>query len=1014
MLGEESPVINMVTRPVLVGLLGASVVTGFVVGLLIGMYGAHPAHEQDDDDSVSEVAPEPHVCPHSTEDAFHTNKKISRHILNDINKDHIREYLEEIAKTSHVAGKPGSHRVAKYIHDQWASFGLQEVHIEKYEVLLSHPSDEHENQVVMTRSKGCGDDGVYKSQTAREAFVNNPDDSFPDAYHAYSPSGIVQGDVVYANYGTEEDFDQLERWKINVTGRLIITRYGKIFRGNKVANAAARKALGVLIYADPEEAAPDGELVYNKGGRWMPADGLQRGTIYEKIGDPLTPGLPAKDEMHRLELDEADLPAIPSQPISYEFARQILSRLAGEVVSSSNWKGGFKFRYRLGPKFEGEFENYTVCLSVFNELHDKDNIYNVIGVIPGSVEPDRYVIVGNPHDAWGYGYVNPSSSTAQLMEIARVLGNLHKRGWKPRRTIIFAAWDAGKFGQIGSTEWVEEHLPQLSTRTVAYINTESCVETDEFNVSASPILKKAVLRIAKLIPARIPEQPKQTLFDQWHKGDDDDSNKYADEGDEDSKPEVDPDDPLEGTAHDYDDDDNGKEDNSPEDEKSEKAEQKSKRKSKFTTIMHDKKKRSVGILETLLSSKSYQKRDADGDDDTDNDDDDDDGDDKPAAAKPDGDDDDDDDGDDGDDDDTKELVDDADKHDDFDEDGDDDDEKDKSDEDGTGETEDTSEKDDKEAEVVKEEDDSDEDEDDDSVFDDDDMDLFDTEQENFDNIVVSSLGAESDHAAFLFYAGIPSIDIHANNEKGADDYFPVLNTAYDNLEYFNKYVDPDMSRSRTCAQYTALLVRYLADSSILPYDVEHLGDILDVAQDKLKGVEQHLKRRNITVYDEFDKAVSEFEKAADRFADYMGKVDETDPIAVRIVNDQMMQLERVFIDPKGQEDDWFQRNLIFGPSDFDKNSDSVFNVLDDLRRRIDEIEEEEKSAEKVSAEDAVDDDSDNIEIDIEETWDEVEKYVAHLRVVINQATEFLDVYPRYHLEEEEKDSSDELSEAEQP
>ncbi|XP_076313900.1 N-acetylated-alpha-linked acidic dipeptidase 2-like [Tachypleus tridentatus] len=333
------------------------------------------------------------------------------------------------------------------------------------------------------------------------------------AFNGFSPSGNVTGEPVYVNYGRVEDFDELEALGVNVSGKICLSRYGKIFRGNKVWNAQQRGAVGVILYLDPVEVALEGtdpEHVYPKTW-WMPETAMQRGSVFTGDGDPLTPGYPSVEGAYRYAMKDTLLPKIPSQPIGYGDARNILSLLSGQPAPT-NWSGGFNITLHLGPGFAGDDSDKRIRLQVYNKFNQTVN-YNVIGYIRGDIEPDRYVILGNHRDAWGFGAVDPSSGTAEMLEVSRILGKLHKNGWKPRRTLVFCSWAAEEYGLIGSTEWVEDKLPQLMDRTVAYVNSDVCASGTKFQVAASPLLASVVQEMTRYVED--PGSPEKSVYDTW-------------------------------------------------------------------------------------------------------------------------------------------------------------------------------------------------------------------------------------------------------------------------------------------------------------------------------------------------------------------------------------------------------------------------------------------------------------------------------------------------------------------
>ncbi|KAG7155531.1 Glutamate carboxypeptidase 2-like 4 [Homarus americanus] len=353
-----------------------------------------------------------------------------------------------------------------------------------------------------------GSGGVVFTSNYKEKPLRDGDDDpdFVHAFNGYAPAGSVSSEagrgVVYVNYGRVEDFDKLEELGVNVSGCIAIARYGKIFRGNKLLHAQERGAKGMILFSDPGDVAQEGvadDDVYPYTW-WLPGTGMQRGTTYMGSGDPLTPGWSSTANAYRLTMEDADLPKIPCQPIGYDDARVILEKMGGMAAPDEAWKGGLDgLAYNLGPELLDEYSGYTLHLDTHNTFQQYTS-YNVIGTIKGEVEPDRYVLIGNHRDAWGFGASDPSSGTAQILETARVMGQLMADGWRPRRTLVFCSWGAEEYGLIGSTEWVEEHVEKLQERSVMYLNTDTCASGPILHVPGSPLLWDAITDITKMVP----------------------------------------------------------------------------------------------------------------------------------------------------------------------------------------------------------------------------------------------------------------------------------------------------------------------------------------------------------------------------------------------------------------------------------------------------------------------------------------------------------------------------------
>jgi N-acetylated-alpha-linked acidic dipeptidase len=312
-------------------------------------------------------------------------------------------------------------------------------------------------------------------------------------YHAYSASGDLTADVVYAGSGNPDNYDWLAAHGIDVRGKIALVRYSVpySYRGFKALTAQQRGLAGILIYSDPADDGYRKGAVYPKGP-WGPESHIQRGGIpfdFLVPGDPLTPGWASVPGARRIPASEAvSLPKIVSVPMSYRDARVVLESLEGPEVPAS-WRGGLPLTYRAGPGVR-----LRVRVQIDNEIRE---IQTVVGRVRGSERPDEEVIVGNHRDAWVFGGVDPSSGSASLMEMARAFGTLLRNGIRPRRTIVFASWDAEEFTLTSSTEWGEQFADELRRRAVAYLNVDSSASGPAFTSSAVPSLNRLVVEVAR-------------------------------------------------------------------------------------------------------------------------------------------------------------------------------------------------------------------------------------------------------------------------------------------------------------------------------------------------------------------------------------------------------------------------------------------------------------------------------------------------------------------------------------
>jgi len=385
--------------------------------------------------------------------------------------ENMRAYMQRLSARPHNVGSPYDKDNAEWLLAKFKEFGF-DAQIETYDVLFPTPK---ERQVELLECKGASTTDCAVKFTAKleePALAQDPtsgqkSEQLP-TYNAYSRDGDVVAPLVYVNYGIPEDYERLERLGISVKGAIAIARYGHSWRGIKPKVAAEHGAVGCLIYSDPEGDGYGPGDTFPKGA-YRPADGVQRGSVADDPifpGDPLTPGVAAKKDAKRLKIEDSPvITKIPVLPISYGDAQPLLAALTGPVVPGE-WRGNLPLTYHVGPS----------ALKVHLKMKsnwDLKTIYDVIAKIPGSTNPDQWVIRGNHHDAWVNGAEDPISGLVAELEEARAFGELLKSGWKPKRTIIYCAWDGEEPGLLGSTEWVEDHGDELMKHAVVYINSDS-------------------------------------------------------------------------------------------------------------------------------------------------------------------------------------------------------------------------------------------------------------------------------------------------------------------------------------------------------------------------------------------------------------------------------------------------------------------------------------------------------------------------------------------------------------
>jgi N-acetylated-alpha-linked acidic dipeptidase len=416
------------------------------------------------------------------------------------------EHLRTLTKVPHMAGTPEDKATADYVAQKFRDAGL-DTELVEYKVWMNYPA---EISVDITAPAGVAMHGPTREHVGGDPYEDDPRVVMP--FNSMSPSGDAEADVVYANYGTPEDFEKLDKLKIDVHGKIVLVRYGQNFRGVKAFVAQEHGAAGVIIYSDPFD---DGWRRGDKypDGPWRPDTAVQRGSIgymFEFPGDPTTPGfasLPSLPESKRTPPEQsAQMPKIPVTPLSYHDAAPILQHLGGPD-SPREWQGALPFTYHVGPG------------PARVKMHLKQDyqyriLWDVIGRVRGSELPDEWVVAGNHRDAWVYGAVDPNSGTAAMLETVHGIGELLKSGWKPKRTLVFGSWDGEEEGLIGSTEWAEQHESEL-VASPAYFNMDVAVSGPKFGASAVPSLKQFLRDIARAVPS----PNGGTVYDAWRRSD---------------------------------------------------------------------------------------------------------------------------------------------------------------------------------------------------------------------------------------------------------------------------------------------------------------------------------------------------------------------------------------------------------------------------------------------------------------------------------------------------------------
>ncbi|KAE8390492.1 hypothetical protein BDV23DRAFT_84528 [Aspergillus alliaceus] len=431
---------------------------------------------------------------------------VENFVQSHVNETNIAENLRRVTKFPHMAGTEGSFVLAEWMEQEFKTAGLDEIEMEEFQVYLNYPRKGGRRVAI-----------VDPPDLSWEASLEENDGKTP-VFYGHSKSGNVTGPIVYANYGSREDFQYLVDQGVTVKGSIALVRYygSESDRALKIKAAELAGAAGCIIYSDPSEdgfvrgpAYPD--------GRFMPEDGVQRGGVSLMswvVGDVLSPGFASTpDEKKRLKPEESQgLTGIPSIPIAWRDAQRLLQVIKGHGSQvPAKWVGGVP---HTDQWWTGDENSPKVNLMNIQDEEERQPIYNVLGRIIGLEQPEKKIIVGNHRDSWCLGSADPGSGTAVFLEVVRVFGELRTFGWRPLRTVEFVSWDAEEYNIIGSTEHVEKELEALRDNAYAYMNVDVGVSGNEFEASGCPVFERVVTQILGRISDPVANE---TLKDIWEK-----------------------------------------------------------------------------------------------------------------------------------------------------------------------------------------------------------------------------------------------------------------------------------------------------------------------------------------------------------------------------------------------------------------------------------------------------------------------------------------------------------------
>lgn len=414
--------------------------------------------------------------------------------------DGASKHSKELSRETHVSGTPAQARTRDYVIHQMKLWGL-ETEVRSYDVWMPHPTSVRVARVSpQPKDLSLAEPPVASDPTSKLA-------QYPTV-NGYSGQGDAVGEVVYVNYGLIEDYAQLDSMGVSVKGKIAVARYGRSFRGIKAREAEKHGAVALLIYSDPQDDGYVAGDVYPDGPMRNSA-GVQRGSILNEDGDPSTPGYGSTRGATRLSPEKMEIPHIPVVPIGYGNAAELLRFIRGAGVPRG-WQGGLPFHYHAGPG------PVRARVAVRDDRATKalKPIYDTFGVIRGSEFPDELVIVGGHRDAWGPGAADNVSGTVSVLEAARAVAEAVKNGAKPKRTIVFATWDAEEWGLIGSTEFVEDDSLRLSRSAVAYLNQDVAAQGARFGAGGSPSLRPTLRDVARSVPD---PDGKGSVYAEWRR-----------------------------------------------------------------------------------------------------------------------------------------------------------------------------------------------------------------------------------------------------------------------------------------------------------------------------------------------------------------------------------------------------------------------------------------------------------------------------------------------------------------
>lgn len=421
---------------------------------------------------------------------------VKQYVKDTLDKDKISHYLEYLTSFDHVAGTRGDLALGKWVEKEFRNFGLENVELLEYFAYLNYPKAGGRKVAIIHPP--------WEAVLEEPKTVEGKENTL--AFHSHSKSGSATGPLIYANYGSREDFFELEKKGIDLKGAIVLVRSGgtQPDRSLKVKAAQDKGAAGCIIFSDPKTEGWD-----------LPGDAVQRGGVGLSswlVGDVLTPGYVAEENAVRIKKEDSPgLLKIPSLPLSWNDAQHLLKSLKGHGKKvDGSWEAGNNFNEEI---WTGAMDSSPKVRldNIQNEL-EKQPVFNVLGLIKGYDDYKKRITVGNHRDAWCFGASDPNSGTAIMLEVARIFGQMVEVGWKPSRSIIFASWDAKEYNLIGSTEYVEDNIEHLRLHGMAYINLDTAISGAKFSAAGSPLLETALLNSLGMVDDPQTGEPLQKLW----------------------------------------------------------------------------------------------------------------------------------------------------------------------------------------------------------------------------------------------------------------------------------------------------------------------------------------------------------------------------------------------------------------------------------------------------------------------------------------------------------------------